>query len=175
MSCARCQDVGWVCEGHPDRTWDKTKPNGCECGAGKPCPVCNASEGKHDQPRTGGAITNITATRSKGKMIGGGMDWHPRPKDDAWREAHLAMLARLGKDAWLRCDECAHIVMVKPRELAERHRPDMLTLLLTIRRWAALAVGSEGWLSAGAARHAPYCQFSFAGRREPSTDSAMRS
>jgi len=62
------------------------------------------------------------------------MDWHPTPKDDAWRQAHLAMLERLGKDAWLRCDECAHTIMVKPRDLADRHGLDMLTPLLTISR-----------------------------------------
>jgi DNA-directed RNA polymerase subunit RPC12/RpoP len=62
------------------------------------------------------------------------MDWHPTPKDNAWRQAHLAMLERLGKDAWLRCDGCAHTVMVKPRELAELHGLDMLTPLLTISR-----------------------------------------
>jgi hypothetical protein len=33
------------------------------------------------------------------------MEWHPTPKDDAWKEAHLAMLERLGKAAWPRCDE----------------------------------------------------------------------
>jgi DNA-directed RNA polymerase subunit RPC12/RpoP len=63
-----------------------------------------------------------------------GMDWHPTPKDDAWKQAHLAMLERLGKDTWLRCDECAHTVMVKPQEFAERHRLDMFTPLLTISR-----------------------------------------
>src|SRR5215213_2829309 len=64
------------------------------------------------------------------------MDWHPTPKDDAWRQAHLAMLERLGKDAWLRCDACIELrhVMVKPRDFAERHRLDMLTPLLTISR-----------------------------------------
>jgi DNA-directed RNA polymerase subunit RPC12/RpoP len=59
------------------------------------------------------------------------MDWHPTPKDDAWGQAQLE---RLGKDAWLRCDECAHTVMVKPRHFAERHQLDMLTPLLTISR-----------------------------------------
>jgi hypothetical protein len=29
---------------------------------------------------------------------------HHVPKDDAWKKAHLAMLARLGKRAWLHCD-----------------------------------------------------------------------
>jgi DNA-directed RNA polymerase subunit RPC12/RpoP len=48
-------------------------------------------------------------------------------------EAHLAMLERLGKEAWLRCDECAHTVMVKPRDLADRHGLDMLTLLRRMR------------------------------------------
>ena len=30
------------------------------------------------------------------------------------------MLERLGKDAWLRCEECAHTAMVNPRDFAER-------------------------------------------------------
>jgi hypothetical protein len=30
-----------------------------------------------------------------------GMSWHHVPKDDAWKQAHLAMLAKLGKRAWL--------------------------------------------------------------------------
>jgi hypothetical protein len=56
--------------------------------------------------------------------------WHHIPKDDAWKRAHLAMLVRLVKRAWLHCDDCRHSVMVEPHELAERHRLDMLTPLL---------------------------------------------
>jgi hypothetical protein len=63
-SCQRCQDVAWVCENHPDRPWDTSKPNGCECGAGAPCPDCNAG----DPPRTGEAITSIDVTRDKGQV-----------------------------------------------------------------------------------------------------------
>jgi hypothetical protein len=48
VSCTNCADEGWVCENHPDKTWNK---EGCECGAGAPCPVCNPSEGEHDPPR----------------------------------------------------------------------------------------------------------------------------
>jgi DNA-directed RNA polymerase subunit RPC12/RpoP len=44
------------------------------------------------------------------------------------------MLEGLGKDAWLRCDACAHTVMVPPRELAERHGLDMLAPMLIISR-----------------------------------------
>jgi hypothetical protein len=61
-------------------------------------------------------------------------DWQPTPKDDAWRQAHLAMLDGLGKDAWRGCDACAHSVMVRPREFAERHDLDTLTPLLTISK-----------------------------------------
>jgi hypothetical protein len=43
--CPTCQDVGWVCEKHPDRPWDKNVPGGCTCDAGMPCPVCNVAEG----------------------------------------------------------------------------------------------------------------------------------
>jgi len=31
------------------------------------------------------------------------MSWHHIPKDDAWKQAHLALLAKLGKRAWLHC------------------------------------------------------------------------
>ena len=38
MPCAICKGIGWVCENHPDKAWDKQL--GCECGAGMPC-RCN--------------------------------------------------------------------------------------------------------------------------------------
>lgn len=37
--CQVCRGSRWVCENHPDKSW----PDGCNCGAGKPCPNCNAS------------------------------------------------------------------------------------------------------------------------------------
>jgi len=40
--CARCEDLGWVCENHDDKPW-RDGPGGCECGAGAPCPACNLS------------------------------------------------------------------------------------------------------------------------------------
>ena len=63
-----------------------------------------------------------------------GMSWHPIPKDDAWKKAHLAMLVKLGKRAWLHCDGCRHSIMIEPDELARRHRLEMLTPLLTISK-----------------------------------------
>lgn len=45
--CPNCADAGWVCENHPDKPWTK---EGCECGAGMPCPACNQS-GSRDDPR----------------------------------------------------------------------------------------------------------------------------
>jgi hypothetical protein len=60
------------------------------------------------------------------------MSWHHVPKDDAWKRAHLAMLVRLGKRAWLHCDSCRHSIMVEPHELARRL--DMLTPLLAISK-----------------------------------------
>jgi hypothetical protein len=39
--CPICFGIGWVCENHPDRAWDKKL--GCDCGAGMPC-KCNDSE-----------------------------------------------------------------------------------------------------------------------------------
>jgi DNA-directed RNA polymerase subunit RPC12/RpoP len=55
-------------------------------------------------------------------------------KDDAWKQAHLAMLERLGIEAWLRCDGCGHSMLVNPREFAAQHKLDMLTPMLTISR-----------------------------------------
>ncbi len=39
--CTVCDGEGWVCEGHPDKSWGDPKNDGyCDCGAGMPC-VCN--------------------------------------------------------------------------------------------------------------------------------------
>ncbi|WP_064742417.1 hypothetical protein [Bradyrhizobium sp. ORS 375] len=41
--CLRCDDARWVCENHPDRPWTDSL-RGCQCGAGAPCPICNATD-----------------------------------------------------------------------------------------------------------------------------------
>ena len=47
MKCVFCDDIGWVCEDHPNMAWDI--PDGCQCGApGAPCPACNS---RTDAPR----------------------------------------------------------------------------------------------------------------------------
>src|SRR5436190_6469887 len=51
------------------------------------------------------------------------MSWHRTPTDDAWKQAHLAMVEGLGKRLWLGCDGCQHTVMIAPRELADPPRP----------------------------------------------------
>ena len=33
-----------------------------------------------------------------------GMSWHRTPNDDAWNQAHLARVEKLGKRLWLGCD-----------------------------------------------------------------------
>ena len=40
-NCLVCCGVGWVCESHPNKPWDKSLANGCECNAGMPCRECN--------------------------------------------------------------------------------------------------------------------------------------
>lgn len=41
--CARCDNIRWVCEAHPDRPIFGHRA--CPCGApGEPCPVCNRTE-----------------------------------------------------------------------------------------------------------------------------------
>ncbi len=36
--CPICHGARFVCENHPRLAW----PDECSCGAGDPCPVCNA-------------------------------------------------------------------------------------------------------------------------------------
>ncbi|WP_104019083.1 hypothetical protein [Roseovarius nitratireducens] len=36
-TCRNCAGEKWVCENHRDRPWSV---DGCECGAGAPCPIC---------------------------------------------------------------------------------------------------------------------------------------
>ena len=62
------------------------------------------------------------------------MSWHRTPTDDAWKQAHLAMVEGLGKRLWLGCDGCQHAVMIAPCTLAERHGLDMRTPLLPLSR-----------------------------------------
>ena len=40
MKCPICKGDRFVCENHPRLAW----PSECECGAGDPCPICNAAE-----------------------------------------------------------------------------------------------------------------------------------
>lgn len=48
IKCTNCEDRGWVCEGHDNVPWGDRR---C-CGApGKPCKLCNNSDGEHDPPR----------------------------------------------------------------------------------------------------------------------------
>ena len=62
------------------------------------------------------------------------MSWHQSPKDDAWRQVHLAYLVERGQQAWLHCTACSHQLMVAPAELAERHSLSMTLPLLSIAR-----------------------------------------
>lgn len=41
--CSNCDGSGWVCENHADRPWGgmAAPGEGCGCGAGMPCGVCN--------------------------------------------------------------------------------------------------------------------------------------
>jgi hypothetical protein len=65
--CARCQDVGWVCEEHSDRPWSEKTEGGCQCGARLPCPDCNpAADAAHPPQRVVekvGALTQKTVAR----------------------------------------------------------------------------------------------------------------
>ena len=80
------------------------------------------------------------------------MSWHPTPTDDAWKQAHLAMVEGLGKRLWLGCDWCQHAIVIAPRELADWHGLDMLTPLLTLSRALRCARWGERKGQAGSSR-----------------------
>jgi hypothetical protein len=40
-NCPICHGIGWVCENHPEKAWDKEI--GCDCGAGMPCECVRAN------------------------------------------------------------------------------------------------------------------------------------
>jgi len=44
--CPLCRGSRFVCENHPRLSW----PDECSCGAGQPCPTCNAAEGRPELP-----------------------------------------------------------------------------------------------------------------------------
>jgi hypothetical protein len=56
----------WVCENYKDRPWSESKPNGCMCGAGAPCPDCNPCDLENPPKLPPGTRTEID-------------------KDDGWR------------------------------------------------------------------------------------------
>jgi hypothetical protein len=53
-NCPICFGLGWVCENHPDKAWDKSI--GCECGAGTPCDCNSGGEFGEDEPDTSGIL-----------------------------------------------------------------------------------------------------------------------
>ncbi len=60
--------------------------------------------------------------------------WHVEPKDDSWREVHLAHVESLGNRLWLRCNACGHSITPEPRAFANEHHLDMRMPLLLIAR-----------------------------------------
>ena len=53
--------------------------------------------------------------------------WHSAPKNDAWREVHLAHVESLGSKLWLRCNVCGHSMTPEPGAFAHLHHLDMET------------------------------------------------
>jgi hypothetical protein len=58
--CALCDGAGWVCENHQDRPWapESERFDACGCGAGAPCPKCNAPSDVINVPETSRIITD---------------------------------------------------------------------------------------------------------------------
>jgi len=68
----RCAGIGCVCENHPDRPWAKPGeyPNACDCGAGDPCPACNALSSRDQPPISRPASRSITTKTARGTRKG---------------------------------------------------------------------------------------------------------
>ncbi len=60
--------------------------------------------------------------------------WNRLPKDNAWRQVHLAYMVEMANRLWLRCDVCGHEVYPEPLAFADEHHLDMTTPLLLISR-----------------------------------------
>ncbi len=80
--CANCEGIGWVCENHPDRPWEglSAPGEGCDCGAGAPCPVCQpamALSGRLDRT----SIARIIALHGLGTVDG---LLHREPPNSSW-------------------------------------------------------------------------------------------
>jgi hypothetical protein len=56
--------------------------------------------------------------------------WHNEPKNDDWREVHLAHVESLGNRLWLHCNACGHSMTPEPRAFAKEHDLDMQTQLI---------------------------------------------
>jgi hypothetical protein len=54
--CPICAGLGWVCENHPNKAWDRD--TGCECGAGMPCERANGLEQPYSSKATDEEATN---------------------------------------------------------------------------------------------------------------------
>jgi hypothetical protein len=57
--CPICFGIGWVCENHPDKAWDRRL--GCDCGMGVPC-RCNETDGV-DQPDVSQVLSEKLPTK----------------------------------------------------------------------------------------------------------------
>ena len=69
-------------------------------------------------------------------------------------QARLPMLVKLGKRAWLHCDDCRHSIMIEPHEFASGTARHEDSVARDIEGNALHALrGAEGVLLAGAAQY----------------------
>jgi hypothetical protein len=61
-------------------------------------------------------------------------EWHQFPKDDAWRQVHLAHVETLGVRLWLRCNACGDSLTPESKAFATEHGLEMTLPLLSIAR-----------------------------------------
>lgn len=64
-ACKTCGGELWVCENHESKPWNS---DGCECGAGMPCPKCNPCDDNHP-PKMPPGTTVIWSVYSNGETI----------------------------------------------------------------------------------------------------------
>jgi hypothetical protein len=80
----------------PSMYVDPSSPRFCEATRGLYGDITIKSRGRAE------VLRGFPAGANRGILAG--MSWHRTPTDDAWKQAHLAMVEGLGKRLWLGCD-----------------------------------------------------------------------
>ena len=98
MTCRNCEGTGWVCENHRDVPWGGhlASEQSCECGAGAPCPVCNAQMAcaGYSEPWRQLALSAIQSVESAVRETSWGVPTFGPDEGEALRAEYNALIAK---------------------------------------------------------------------------------